>query len=210
VEATYGQKEGINSERGISHQELILIQDSAISANLEGVSLGEILQQIKTQTSICYRGTESLFKQKVSVQFRDLPLEDGVKRILAPFNYSLMFDADGGLAGMILLGRSYRDQDRAMQTTAITKRSSPQQPLEKETTKGSLEAVRTSSSPENPTAKFVIRHIIGEFHSLEKGAIQPLAPRDSQGSLSSSSPDRGKPSTSLGISRHMTNPMTDQ
>jgi len=202
--------QGIDSVGGSSHQELLLIQDGTISANLEGVPLGEILQQIKDQSSIWYRVNESLLEQKISVRFEDLPVEDGVKRILAPFNYSLMFDANGGLSGMILLGRSHTDRDMAIQTTVTSKRSSPPKILDSDTMKGSFDTIRTSSSPETSRAKPVVRSIIGEFHSIENRKVKPPVPRNSRGSLSPSSPDGGKPPITLGISHHMTSPMTGQ
>jgi hypothetical protein len=200
----------IDTDEERSHQELLLIQHGTISANLEGVPLGEILRQLRDQSTIWYRGNEPLLEQKVSVRFKDLPLEDGVKRILAPFNYSLMFDANGGLSGMILLGRSHTDRDMAIQTTVTSKRSSPPKILNRDTMKGSFDTIRTSSSPENPRAKPVVRSIIGEIHSIEDRKVKPMVPRNSMGSLSSSSPNCGRPPISLGISHHMINPMTGQ
>jgi hypothetical protein len=200
----------IDTGEGSSHYELLLIQDGTISANLEGVPLGEILQQIKNQSTIWYRGNEPLLEQKISVRFKDLPVEDGVKRILAPFNYSLMFDANGGLEGVILLGKSHTDQDRAPQRTVISKRSSPPQPLESDTIKGSFETVPTSSSTENPRTRPVVRSIIGEIHSIEDRKVTLTVPRNSRVSLSPSSPEGGRHPMSLGISQHMTNPMIGQ
>jgi len=190
--------QGSDSGEGRFHQELLLIQADTISANLEGVPLGEILEQIKMQANICYRGNEPLLEQKVSVRFKYLPVEDGVKRILAPFNYSLVFDDNGGLAGVILLGKSQAHPDVARQTTVPSGRSSPAQ---------RLDTARTFSSPQHPGAKPLVRSIIGVFHPLENRTVKPPLPRSIQGSLSPSSPDGGKPSIALGVSHHMTDRM---
>ena len=64
----------------------------------------EVARDIEKQSGVWFRGDETLFQEKISVTFNDLPLEEGLKRILANLNYSLMFDAKNKVAGVMVMG----------------------------------------------------------------------------------------------------------
>jgi hypothetical protein len=68
--------------------------------------LGLILRQLEEKGNIWSKGGEWLLKEKVTVSFKNLSLEEGLKRILYRVNYSLMFDNGGALTGVIIAGRS--------------------------------------------------------------------------------------------------------
>ena len=107
-----------------SHDEKLLIKNNIVSAKLENIPLGKILRQIEEQSNVWFKGDESLLNEKVSVQFKDLSLEDGLKRILISFNYSLIFDTKRNLAGLIILGKSKPGQDMVRGRTISAKKGS--------------------------------------------------------------------------------------
>lgn len=82
------------------------LEGEVLSVKLKEVPLKQILEKLEREIGIWFKGDESVFAEMVSVQFKDLSLEDGLKRILAFKNYSLLFDRDIGLVGVIVLGKS--------------------------------------------------------------------------------------------------------
>jgi hypothetical protein len=84
--------------------EAVSVKDGLVSVNLKDSSLLEVARDIEKQSGVWFRGDETLFQEKISVSFNDLPLEEGLKRILANLNYSLMFDAKNNVAGVMVMG----------------------------------------------------------------------------------------------------------
>jgi hypothetical protein len=100
-----------------------------LSANIREAPLRAVIGEIrKAKEGIWFRiwlkGSKVSLDEKVSVQFKDLPILDGVKRILSPMNYSLIFDNHGKLLGVFLLGRA-RSRDRARGRAAVPRRRTP-------------------------------------------------------------------------------------
>lgn len=133
-----------------SHDEKLLIKNNIVSARLENIPLGKILQQIEEQSNVWFKGDESLLNEKVSVQFKDLSLEGGLKRILISFNYSLIFDTKRNLAGLIILGKSKPGQDIVRGRTISAKKGSSA--LKKTPVRGS-KAIPYSLSPAISSSK---------------------------------------------------------
>jgi len=84
--------------------EAVSVKDGLLSVNLKDNSLLEVARDIEKQSGVWFRGDETLFQEKISVTFTDLPLEEGLKRILTNLNYSLMFDARNKVAGVMVMG----------------------------------------------------------------------------------------------------------
>jgi hypothetical protein len=84
--------------------DLVSVKDGLLSVNLKDTSLLEVARDIEKQSDVWFRGDETLFQEKISVTFNDLPLEEGLKRILTNLNYSLMFDAKNKVAGVMVMG----------------------------------------------------------------------------------------------------------
>ena len=82
----------------------VSLKDGLLSVNLKETSLLDVARDIEKQSGVWFRGDETLFQEKVSVTFNDLPLEEGLKRILTNLNYSLMFDAENKVAGVMVMG----------------------------------------------------------------------------------------------------------
>ena len=84
--------------------EAVSVKDGLLSVNLKDNSLLEVARDIESQSGVWFRGDETLFQEKISVTFNDLPLEEGLKRILTNLNYSLMFDNKNKVAGVMVMG----------------------------------------------------------------------------------------------------------
>jgi hypothetical protein len=82
----------------------VSFKDGLLSVNLKETSLLDVARNIEKQSGVWFRGDEALFQEKISVAFNDLPLEEGLKRILANLNYSLMFDNKNTVAGVMVMG----------------------------------------------------------------------------------------------------------
>jgi hypothetical protein len=93
-----------------------------VTANIKNTPLKAILNQIKKQRSIYFdKGfmrDPSLLDNDVSVQFTNLPIRNGLERILSGINHSLIFKGDR-VEGVMLLGepgkRIYRPTRQTFQ-----------------------------------------------------------------------------------------------
>ncbi len=110
------------------------IKGRIMSAELEGVPLRLILEKLKREKGIWYRGSEpELGEKRVSIRFKDLPLEEGLRRILSGMDHVLLFDQEKGLVGLVILGKKEsgriipRDEPRAIH------RGLPSEPFENAT-----------------------------------------------------------------------------
>ena len=84
--------------------EAVSVKDGLLSVNLKETSLLDVARDIEKQSGVWFRGDETLFQEKISVTFNDLPIEEGLKRILTNLNYSLMFDNKNKVAGVMVMG----------------------------------------------------------------------------------------------------------
>lgn len=83
----------------------VSFKNDLLSVSFRDISLLEVARDIERQSGVWFRGDETLFQERVSVAFNDLPFEEGLKRILANLNYSLVFDAKNKVAGVVVMGQ---------------------------------------------------------------------------------------------------------
>ena len=81
-----------------------------VSAKFTEVPLRIILEKLEREKAIWFKGSKSLFEEKVTVQFTHLSLEKALKRILGTRDYSLVFDNNKSLRGVILIGKGDASQ----------------------------------------------------------------------------------------------------
>jgi len=83
-----------------------------LSAKIERAPLKGVIARIKEEKNIWFKfwfkSNGSLLNEQVSVRFKSLPLQDALERILSGLNHSLIFNKDGDLLGVILLGKSQK------------------------------------------------------------------------------------------------------
>ena len=182
----------------------VLIRQSRISADLKDIPLMELLLMIQEQCSIWFKCNESLLDEKVSVRFKDLSLEDGMKRILASMNHVFVFDANGRLAGVMILSKSKTGMD-----TAKNRHLSPRNPptaraLSRDTAKDYFESMSPSSERSKP------RPVIQKAQLVKHPNIKPAVSRVHHDNASVENPDSDRPVSALGVSRNMMKPVKEQ
>jgi hypothetical protein len=91
--------------------------DGQLSADIQQATLSDIFDKLKREKGIWVKGAEGFSQEEVTVQFPSLPIEEGIGRILAGMNYSLAFDQDNRLIGIILMGKSTDAGTPAMRGT---------------------------------------------------------------------------------------------
>ncbi len=69
----------------------ITYQEGRLSVRAERVPLAQLLQEVSRQTGLTIQGLSSV-QQEVSVQFGNLPLLKGLRRLLARVNYLLLIE----------------------------------------------------------------------------------------------------------------------
>jgi hypothetical protein len=86
--------------------EAVSVKDGLLSVNITDTSLLEVARAIEKRSGVWFRGDETLFQEKISVTFNDLPLEEGLKRVLTNLSFSLMFDNEHKVTGVMVMGES--------------------------------------------------------------------------------------------------------
>ena len=125
-----------------------------MSAELQGVSLRMVLEKLKRERGIWFTGDESALEENISVQFDDLPLDEGLRRILSNINHALVFDRGRGLVGLFILGKKDPGRGAPRDAGVITGKSPASQPVEEATvSKDPFGVFPDASPPGNPKTK---------------------------------------------------------
>jgi ankyrin repeat protein len=82
--------------------------ESTFTAILEEEPLKNVIEKVRKETGIWVRVPASLLDEKVSVQFENLSIQQGLKRILRTMNYSFLFDQDNNLIGAFVFAKANR------------------------------------------------------------------------------------------------------
>lgn len=133
-------------------KEMILdFQGQTFSASLKAIPLRLILEELEREKGIWFKGIPSLLDEEITVQFAALSLENGIKRILASKNYSLVFDRDGEPTGVVIIGRVASDMTTSEVRTDRARRSIASRPPKKRVIDvGGLEVTRDSRPSGGP------------------------------------------------------------
>lgn len=120
-------------------------QAKGLSADLKDTPLKSILMAIQKQKGIWFKAEDDLLEEKISIQFRDLSMEGGMRRILASMNHLLVFGQGGEL--------NAPSQTESGPNLPANKRgtTSPTPPGEPVTTpQGTPESLKVKASPSPP------------------------------------------------------------
>ena len=103
------------------------LKGDTVSANLKGAVLEDILEDLNMKRGIWWKGDQSVLEEKVTVQFTNLSLENGVKRILGLLDHCLYFDDNGRLVGVFLTGKGgpVREMNKGSRNIVAKTASSP-------------------------------------------------------------------------------------
>jgi hypothetical protein len=182
----------------------VLIKQSRISVDLKDISLMELFIRIREQCNVWFKCNESLLDEKVSARFKDLALEEGMKRVLSSMNHVFIYDENGKLAGVMILDKSKTGMD-----TAKNRHLSPRNPptaraLTRDTT------MKYSEPASHFSERSKTRPVIQKAQVVRHPNIKPAVSRVLHDNASVENPDSTGPVSSLGISRHMMKPMQEQ
>ena len=72
--------------------------------------MGEMLEKVRRETGIWVKVPESLLDERVCVQFENVSIQEGLKRILRTMNHSLLFDQHNNLIGAFVFGKANRQR----------------------------------------------------------------------------------------------------
>ena len=133
------------------------LEAKTFSCDVQGATLKVILERLQKEKAIWFKGDQSVCEQQVTARFRDLPYHEGLAKILSGCNYSLVFDDDMNLIGVILFGRSeaaqpkVRPAPRRSPPPPPAEPPPPPEPARRPEPRGTAETKRTP--PEKPVVK---------------------------------------------------------
>jgi len=76
-----------------------------LSVQVEGILLGELLMAVEDLTGVQFTFDELVAMEKIFVDFRGLPLSEGIKRMIFPLNCAAIYDDTGRLHKVVILGQ---------------------------------------------------------------------------------------------------------
>lgn len=80
------------AEGGAAPSFTLSVKDNTLSVEIEDAPLGEVLKELARQAQLKVYLGESRAAEKISAKFDNLPLEEGVKRLLKGKNYTFTYD----------------------------------------------------------------------------------------------------------------------
>lgn len=99
---------------------LLSASDDTLTVEVRGVPLGAILDELGRQTAITVRVEDSVAEEEIQTEFRNLPLDEGIRRLLQGQSYILIY-ADATSAGESRAGSDVRE-------IRVLKRGVPHEP----------------------------------------------------------------------------------
>jgi hypothetical protein len=84
----------------------VAIVGERISVRAMGVPLGELLEMIERETGIQFEVDEGILEEKIFVDLTDLPLSEGIKKILPALNHAILYGPSGKIRRVVLIGRA--------------------------------------------------------------------------------------------------------
>lgn len=168
----------------------MIIKDGRLSVEYNKVRLGEILDELKDWSHIWYEGDRSLLDEKITVHFEDLPLDEGMKRILDFANYILVYHTSGTLSGVMLFGKS---NTKEQTITKILPRLT-----------GSSSEKALSLSKHSDGRPIVLEHI-PEIRSIKESNLMGINPAGIKTDITTVDSAKVKTTGALGTSRNISN-----
>lgn len=148
----------------------LAVKDNTLSAKIENTPLGEVLKELARLAQLEVYVGGSVAEEKISAQFDNLPIEDGIKRLLGDKNYSLTY---ARTAGSTRVAEIRVVSDGSAPVTKINEEAAsappagetqPQSPDEKPLEKLTQEALQAP----DPAARTAALKALGERGEEEK------------------------------------------
>lgn len=81
----------------------IEVNGNLISVHADGVARGELLKAVQQVTGIRFSFDEAVGESEVFLDFKGLPLSDGIKRIIHPWSSAMIYDDMGNVRRVIII-----------------------------------------------------------------------------------------------------------
>jgi hypothetical protein len=79
------------------------MSDQTLSASIRSAPLRDVISRVENELGIWIQGTHHVTDETLSLEFESMRVDKGLDRILSSTNYSLVFDEQGDVLGVILL-----------------------------------------------------------------------------------------------------------
>lgn len=89
---------------------ILVLHGATFTANLAEEPLKNVIETLQKETGIWIRVPDSVLHERVSVQFENLSIREGLKRILSRMNYSLLLDRNNNLIGAFVFGKTNKTE----------------------------------------------------------------------------------------------------
>jgi hypothetical protein len=104
-------------------------KDHLVSADIEGAQLRAVIEEIKKEMQgvwfkIWLIRSKTSLDEKVLVEFENLPIRKGMRRIFSDMNHGLVFDKHNNLLGITLLGKPTKLRRRIGKKRVVPRRRS--------------------------------------------------------------------------------------
>lgn len=159
------------------------LRGQTVSAELEGVSLRLVLEKLEKEKGIWFRGDESVLDEEVSIRFKDLPLHEGLRRILFTINHVLVFDEKERLVGLFIIGKKNTASPTSRDAAIATGKSLPPQPAKEDTASKDPFAAFPHAAPLDNSRKK------SSERTAEISDVPPSVPENPFGENATSSPE---------------------
>ncbi len=86
--------------------ENVLVEGDRISVQAKEIILGELLKSIEKRTGIAFELNKALLEKEITISFKELSLLEGIKKIIYPLNYAIIYDPGDVVSKIIIVDRS--------------------------------------------------------------------------------------------------------
>ncbi len=86
--------------------ENVRVEGNRISVQAKEIILGELLKSIEKSTGIAFELNKALLEKEITVSFKELYLLEGIKKIIYPLNYAIVYDPGHVVSKVIIVDRS--------------------------------------------------------------------------------------------------------
>jgi HEAT repeat protein len=83
-----------STSRVTSRELTVIFRDGRLTVSAKGCPLGQLLDEISSKAEVAVIATADVGTQPVSIQFKDLPLDTGLRQILENYDLFFFFAAD--------------------------------------------------------------------------------------------------------------------
>lgn len=144
----------VDVAEGVDTASRVIVENKLMTVDLNSIALNEVLEKIKKQSGISYRGDKETLNEKITIIFEQLPMDVGLKRIVGRFNYCLMYDSSGSPADIFIIGKKDTKSGNKSETISAKSDISSVKDLEKEAkeTKEEISTPETKPTPQLQSA----------------------------------------------------------